>query len=100
MRCAAEKARAKNHVGLALDQRREHQGILGGIVFQIGVLNDDEVARGFLNAAAEGCSLAHVMRLKHHADGRIFGLQGSQNLSRTVLRAIVDADQLDFYGNG
>jgi hypothetical protein len=40
------------------------------------------------------------MRLKHHADWRILGLQASQNFSRAIARAVVDADQLDLHGNG
>ena len=75
MRRAAQKARAKNYVRFSLNQRLDHQRILGRIVFQIGVLNNDEVARGLLNAAAERRSLAHVIRLKNDADLRMLRLQ-------------------------
>ena len=71
---AAEKARAKHHIGLALNQGFDHPRILRRIVLQIGVLNNDVFAGGFLNAAAERGSLAHILRLQNEADLRMFRL--------------------------
>src|SRR5258706_2228707 len=99
MRRAAQEARAKNYVCLALDQRLEHERILRRIVLQIGILNNDEVSRGFLNAATKRCSLAHVMRLKNDADLRILSLQLGQYLARAILRAVVHADEFDLDRN-
>src|SRR5260370_37125719 len=93
MRRAEQEARAKNYVCLALDQRLEHERILRRIVLQIGILNNDEVSRGFLNAATKRCSLAHVMRLKNDADLRILSLQLGQYLARACLGAVCNEDR-------
>ena len=47
MRAAAQETRAVDHVGFALDQGPQQRGIFAGIVFQVGVLNDDEVSGRF-----------------------------------------------------
>ena len=85
-RCGAppRKREPKHHVGLALNQRFEHQRIFCRIVFQVGVLNDDEVAGGFLNAAAERGAFAHILRLKNDADLRMLRLQLGENLARAI----------------
>ena len=66
VRSAAEKARAINHIGLALDQRIEQVGIIGRIVFQIGVLNQYIVSRGFLYPAPKRRTLSHIFRLQQN----------------------------------
>src|ERR1039458_3340308 len=100
MRRAAQKTRAKSSVRLALDQGLEHQRILGRIVFQVGVLNNDVVAGGFLDATAQRRSFAHVIRLQNDADLRMLGLQFREDFARAIPRAVVDADQLDLQRNG
>ena len=40
----ADEARAVHHVGAALDDRLEQARVLGGVVFQVGVLDEDDVA--------------------------------------------------------
>src|ERR1700723_3731670 len=100
MRSAAQKARAENHVRFSLNQWLDHQRVFRRIVFPVGGLNDDEVARGFLNAAAQGGSFAHILRLKSETNMRMLRLQFRENLSRAITGSVVDADQLDFERNG
>jgi len=44
------KAASENHVGLVIQNRLDQQRYLRRIVFEIGVLDHDDVAAGFLNA--------------------------------------------------
>jgi hypothetical protein len=75
---STEEARSVNGVGLALEERAQQQRIVGGIVFEVGVLNEDEVPGGFLDAAAESSAFADVARLKEDADLRMSGLEGGE----------------------
>ena len=49
-------------------QRAEHFRILGGVVFQVGVLDDAELARGVLQGGADGRAFAGVLLVVEHAD--------------------------------
>ncbi len=53
----ADEARAEDHVGPVVDDRLNQPRILGGIVFQVGVLHEDHVAGGMLEAFAKGGAL-------------------------------------------
>ena len=99
VRTASHEARPVDHVGFAFDQGFQKERVLGRIVFEVSVLNDNEVAAGFLNAAAQGCALAHVARLQQHTQRRpILLFQGSKDLAGGVGRAVVDAEQFDLEG--
>ncbi len=82
-------------VGLALDQRTEEPRIFGRIVFQICVLDDHEVARRFLDAAAKGRTFPHILRLKKNPHLGIALPQPRQNFAGAVLRTVVHANQFD-----
>ena len=96
MRTAAQKARAVNHVGFALDQGLEQVGIVVGVVFQIGILNEDKISGCFLYAAAQGRALAHIFRLQQNSEVGVLALQFGQNLPGAVARTIVHANQFHF----
>src|SRR6516164_4502147 len=59
MRLAYE-TRAIDDVGLAFEDRLDQLGILGGIVFEISVLHDNDVAGGVLKTRAQGGAFALV----------------------------------------
>src|SRR5260370_41325154 len=82
-------------VGLALDQRTEEPRVFGRIVFQICVLDDHEIARGFLDASAKGRALSHIFGLQKNADLRMALAQFRQDLAGAILRTVVYADQFD-----
>jgi len=44
VRIAACKTRAIYHIGLAVENRGDQFGVFGRIIFQIGVLNDNDVS--------------------------------------------------------
>ena len=56
----SEEARAVDDVGTALEDRLQQQGVLARVVLEVGVLDDDDVARGFADAARDGGALALV----------------------------------------
>jgi len=59
-----EKAGTEDDVGAAVEDGLEQLGIVAGVVFEIGVLDEDDFAGGFGEAAAQGSTLALVLRLK------------------------------------
>ena len=69
------------------------------IVFQIGILYQDEVASGFLNATAQCGSLAHIPRLNKYPNSLILCLHLSQNLGRSVTRTVIDTNQFKVEGH-
>ncbi len=68
---AAHEARAENYIGFALHEGIEHVRIFGRIVFEIGVLNNDEVASCLLDPAAQSRPFAHVVGLEEDAHLRM-----------------------------
>lgn len=81
---AAVEAGTEDDIGFVLQKRFEDLRVFSGIVFEVGVLNDDEVAGGFLNAAAQGSSFAHVMGLEKDAYLRVVVSEGGKNVARAI----------------
>ena len=73
----ADEARAVDDVGLALDDRLDELGILRGVVFEVGVLDDDDLAGGVAEPGPQGRSLALVLVVE---DDRQLGLVAGQLL--------------------
>ena len=67
-------------------QRAKQRGIIAGIVFQVGVLDDDEIARGFLDAAPQRRAFTLVVRLKKGADAGGVLFAGRSRISREPSR--------------
>jgi hypothetical protein len=65
---AAEKARAENHVSATIEERFEKFAVVAGIVFEVGVLNENNVAGDFGETAAECGAFALILRLKKDAE--------------------------------
>ncbi len=77
---AAEEAGAVDDVGPAVEDGLEERRVLGGVVLQVGVLDEDDVARRRGESRLEGRPLAHVPRLEEDPDVR--GLRGGRRRSR------------------
>src|SRR5215469_10014077 len=61
------KARPVNDVGyLSLHDQREHARPVVGVVFEIGILDDDDVAPGVRQPGSDGGPLASVLLVKQH----------------------------------
>jgi len=95
VRAGTEEAGPVDDVGFAFDERAEQKGIVGRIVFEVGILDEDEVSCGFLYATAESGSFALVVGLEKDADLRVRGLEGGENVAGTVGGTVVDADEFE-----
>src|SRR6266481_5854782 len=72
---AAEKAGAEDDIGATVEDGLEQLGIIAGVVFEIGILDEDDFAGGFGEAAAEGGAFALVLRLKEKAEiAQLYGI--------------------------
>jgi hypothetical protein len=91
---AGKVARAEDGVGVAIQQRAEEAGILGGIVFQIGVLDQGEIAGGHLDGGADGGAFAAIVRVLREEDLRECGGEALENEIGPVGGTIVDNHQL------
>src|SRR4029077_16665682 len=61
---AAEKAGAEDDIRATVEEGLEQFGIDAGVVFKIGILDEEDFAGGFREAAADGGAFALVLRLK------------------------------------
>src|SRR5260370_40569567 len=113
---AAEKAGAEDDIGATVEDGLEQLGIVAGVVFEIGILYEDDFARGFREAAAYSGAFALILRVKEKAEiakldgiiavvggGRAFaaGLasgQALEDLASAVGGAVVDHE--DFLAHG
>src|SRR5262249_21331193 len=56
----ANEARTENDIGTTVENGLNEPRILGGIVFEVGVLDDDDVTGRFLEAAPKGGAFALI----------------------------------------
>src|SRR5207302_9603364 len=95
MRPRTDKAGPVHHVGLTALKRTQEQVIVTGIVFQVRILDDDVIARGFADPAPQGRSLSHIARLQEDLDLCMLLAEFSQNLSRAIVGPVVYAQKFD-----
>src|SRR6266700_2717626 len=74
--------------------------IFCGIVLEVSVLNDDEVAAGLADSAPQGCALPHILGLQENFDLRMCRLQLRQDLTRTILRTVIHTAQFNIERDG
>jgi hypothetical protein len=77
---AGQIARTEYGIGVPAQQRAQQGGVFGGIIFQIGVLDQAEVAARFLDGGADGGALAFVDLLAEEPDGGFFSRQPVENI--------------------
>ena len=65
---AAEETGAEDHVGAAIEDGFEEFAVVARIVFEVGVLDQDDVAGDFSEAAAEGGAFALIFGLEKNAN--------------------------------
>ena len=95
----ADEAAAENDVGLAFDDRLEQLRVIVGVVFQIGILHQHDVAGGKGEAVAQRGTFAFIDGLM--PDGE----RGARELCRQLIQpgggvvfgAVVDADDLPLH---
>ena len=59
----AEESRPVDDIGCSVENRFNQLRIFPGMVLQIGILDDDDLARGFLESGAQRCPLSHILGL-------------------------------------
>src|SRR6059058_4387808 len=101
----ARVARAVDDVGVAVEDRLDEPRVLGGVVLQVGILDDRDVAAHVGDGGPHRGALALVVRLEdeHEAVRRRVRRRGAQLLehgARPVGRAVVDDDDLLWEADG
>jgi hypothetical protein len=94
---ASHVARAENRVGVPVEQRPDQPRIFAGIVLQVGVLNQREIAGGLFDGAAYGRALAAIYRVLVEPDLRKCGSQALQDRLGAICGTIIDDDQFPIH---
>ena len=91
---AREIARAEHGIGAAIEQGTNQDRVFEGVVFQVGILDDREIAGGLLDRGAHGGALAAIDFVSKEANLRMCRRQAFEHGPGAVGRAVVDDDQL------
>ena len=90
----SEKAGAEDHIGPAIEQRCEELGILPGVVFEIGILHDHDVAGGGGEACPQRGPLAGIPLMQAEREVGPRGDMLGEPLPCAIRRAVVHDDDL------
>ena len=109
---AAQKTRTEDHIGAAIKDRLEELAVITRIVFEVGVLNKNDVAGDFSESAAQRSAFPLILCLKQDPQvaevdevgaiesrgerfARILELDHFlENLASAVSRTVIDEDNL------
>src|SRR5436305_9945209 len=95
------KAVAEDNVGAAGEHGGEQDGVILGVVLEVGVLHQDEITRDLRHPGADRVALAVVFFMQQDANATsALTLDGGQKFARAVRRKIVNDDDLFFERNG
>src|SRR6266436_3134150 len=86
----ADEAGAEDDIGPALENGLEQTRVISRIVFEVGVLENRDVARHFGNGAADGGSFSSIARLAEEADLRMLIGEALGDLPTGVGGMVVD----------
>ncbi len=89
----AEEARAVDRARAALQDRAQQARVVARVVFEVGVLDQQDVAAGGRQAGADGGALAAVARVADHEGVGPVALP-AEGRGGAVGRAVVDDDDL------
>src|SRR5207244_12341524 len=89
----SQKTRAVYDVGFAFDQWLEQHGILGRIVFQVGILHEDEIPDRVLKSNLQRSALSAIPRLKKYPDV-VAAIEPGEHIASPIRRPIVNYDDL------
>ena len=94
MGATAEEARSEHDVGDASLERFEEHVVLPWVVLEVGILDDDVLARDTGEGAAQRCSLAAIVLVGHDVKAWIaeLGDEIGEDLGSAVGRSVVDHD--------
>jgi hypothetical protein len=77
---AAEKTGAEDYVSAAIENGFEEFGVVARIVFEVGVLDEDDVSGNLGEATAERCALSLIVSLEK--DAKIAEIDGISAVKR------------------
>src|SRR6185503_17989197 len=89
-----EKSASVDNVGMSCEDRRDDLRNVCGVVFEVGILNDDDVARGDLEGALNRSRFPTVLREATEANQRLALRELFNQIRCAVARAVVDDDNL------
>ena len=93
VRAGREESRTVDDVRAAFDDRLDEDRVLGRVVFEVGVLDHDDIAGCFRKTGSDRRAFALVLFVKNHDRVRVV-FDPSKNIPRSVGRTIVDQDDL------
>ena len=85
---------AENHVGRPGEDWLQQLGIFGGVVFQIGVLDDDDIARRHVETGPDGGAFSPVGFQLRNLDTGILATERLDLLERPVPGPVVNDNDL------
>src|SRR5689334_18853475 len=94
----AKEARAIDHLAFALKDRLDQSGIIRGIILEIGVLDQHDIALDLLQASPASSALASISFMAEQADLAPVGQLGKL-APCAVRRAVVNDDKLFVIGH-
>lgn len=89
---AAEEAGAVDDIGAAFEDGLEESGVVVGVVFEVGILDEDDIAGGFGEAGVEGGAFALVVVVEGGDDVGEAGGEGGEEVAGAVGGAVIDED--------
>lgn len=94
MRLTADKPRAIDRVRLALHDGGNQLGIFGRLVFQVGILNENDLAAGDRETGTQGRAFNLIFFIQNQAIDQRRELAFEQR-ARGIGRGVVDHDDLE-----
>ena len=94
---AGHVAGAEDGVGVAIQQRAQQARVFGGVVLQVGILDQREIAGGLADGGAHGGAFAAVAFVPVEADLREAGGQALQDVEGAVGGAVVHNHQFPLH---
>ena len=92
---ATQETRTIHHVGYPFFERPEQDRVVARIVFEIGILDEQDLTLGSVKACAYSCALTLILLMQNNTDF-ILAVHFFQQVTRAINRAIID--QHDFPG--
>ncbi len=91
---ATEEARTEHGIGAAIEDGAEQYGPLRGIILEVAILHDHDVARAGRECGADCRALPAVDVVLEQEINAPFLLESAQDVGRAIGGAIVHADDL------
>ncbi len=85
----AVESGAEDGVRLAAENGLEQRGVVGGIVFEVGVLDEHDVRRGFADAGSQGSAFALIALVPVQADALLGRRRVCQHFECAIFGTVI-----------